>query len=271
MIDCHFVINEPANFQKICKVYSPTIRQVITEENFLVYRKLLTLSQEEIEDEYMEKEMELSNVLTPLEYLLNSSFNNKQVEALSIKAFEFFIHEPVSFIYEEKKILVGDLKKILEDAQSLDDLRFLTSENFFDFQNLIRNSVGEDSIDPPNPNEHPKIKKMKAKARYRDKIKAKKEGLTLDTLLISICCMGIGITPLTVGELSYATFSKLIGIYQEKEKYEVDIRSLLAGASSKDVKPKYWIHNSDKKQEEIKYGFYPRQIWYQGSLRFYFL
>ena len=63
MIDSHFVINEPANFQNICKVYSPTIRQVITEENFLVYRKLLTLSQEEIEDEYMEKEMELSNVL----------------------------------------------------------------------------------------------------------------------------------------------------------------------------------------------------------------
>ena len=53
MIDSHFVINEPANFQNICKVYSPTIRQVITEENFLVYRKLLTLSQEEIEDEFL--------------------------------------------------------------------------------------------------------------------------------------------------------------------------------------------------------------------------
>lgn len=62
--------------------------------------------------------------------------------------------------------------------------------------------------------------------------------------------MGIGITPLTVGELSYTTFSKLIGVYQEKEKYEVDIRSLLAGASSKDVKPKYWIHNSDKNRRK---------------------
>ena len=35
MIDCHFVINEPANFQNICKIYSPTIRQVITEDNLL--------------------------------------------------------------------------------------------------------------------------------------------------------------------------------------------------------------------------------------------
>ena len=107
MIDSHFVINEPVDFRKLCKVYPPTVRQVNTEDSFLINRKLLTLSQEEIEDEYMGKEMDLSNILTPLEYLLNSSFNNKQVENLSREAFEFFIHEPVSFIYEEKKILIG--------------------------------------------------------------------------------------------------------------------------------------------------------------------
>ena len=246
MIDSHFVINEPANFQNICKIYSPTIRQVITEENFLVYRKLLTLSQEEIEDEYMEKKMELSNILTPLEYLLNSSFNNKQVEALSIKAFEFFIHEPVTFIYEEKKILVGDLKKILERAQSLDDLRFLTSENFFDFQNLIRNAVGEDSIEPPDPNENPKIKRMKAKARYRDKVKEKSgKGLTFASSLASLCCMGFGLNPLNLGELSYASVPVLVRYYQEKEKYQLDVDSLLAGADSKKIKPKYWVANFD--------------------------
>lgn len=102
--------------------------------------------------------MELSNVLTPLEYLLNSSFNNKQVEALSVKAFEFlFTNQFLSFM--KKKDFSWRFEKVLESAKSLDDLRFLTSENFFDFQNLIRNSVGEDSIEPPNPNEHPKIKK----------------------------------------------------------------------------------------------------------------
>jgi hypothetical protein len=31
--------------------------------------------------------------------------------------------------------------------------------------------------------------------------------------------------------------------YQEKEKYQLDIESLLAGADSKKVKPKYWIAN----------------------------
>jgi hypothetical protein len=47
---------------------------------------------------------------------------------------------------------------------------------------------------------------MKAKARYRDKIKAKqqaKNGLTLFSTMTSICCMGIGITSLNIGEMSY--------------------------------------------------------------------
>lgn len=241
-----FLINEPVKFRNICKVYSPTIKEILTEDNFPVYRKLLTLSQEEIEDEYMKKDLDLKDVLTPLEYLLNTSFNNKDLEVLSKKAFEFFLHEPVSFLYDQKKILVGDVEEILGRAQSIQDIKFLDEENFFDFQNLVRVSLGDEEVEKPNPNEHPKIKKMKAKARERDRIKAKKEGLTLDTLIISICCMGIGITPLTVGELSYATFSQLVKVYQEKEKYETDIKSLLAGASSKDVKLKYWIHNPDK-------------------------
>ena len=107
--------------------------------------------------------------------------------------------------------------------------------------------MGEKALEPPNPNEDPRIKKMKAKARYRDKIKAKKGGgLSLQTSLEAICCMGIGITPLNIGELSYASISTLMKTYQEKEKYEIDVRSLQAGADSKKVKPKYWIRNLDK-------------------------
>ena len=32
---------------------------------------------------------------------------------------------------------------------------------------------------------------------------------------------------------------------QEKEKYQLDVDSLLAGADSKKVKPKYWVTNFD--------------------------
>jgi hypothetical protein len=56
--------------------------------------------------------------------------------------------------------------------------------------------------------------------------------------------MGIGVTPMTIGEMSYAALNDLMSMYQEKEKYDIDIRSVLAGADPKKVKPKYWIRNN---------------------------
>ena len=55
--------------------------------------------------------------------------------------------------------------------------------------------------------------------------------------------MGFGLNPLNIGEISYASVPVLIRFYQEKDKYETDVKSLLAGADSKKVKPKYWIRN----------------------------
>ena len=100
-------------------------------------------------------------------------------------------------------IIIGDLKEDLTHAKSIDDLRIIKKEDYFEFQNTLRRAIGEKEVEPYNPNEHPKIKYFKAKARLRDRVKAKsKNNLTLGSTLASICCMGIGITPLNVGELS---------------------------------------------------------------------
>ena len=68
-------------------------------------------------------------------------------------------------------------------------------------------------------------------------------GISLETIMTSICCMGIGITPLNIGEMSYPALLAILDTYQEKEKYELDTSCLLAGADSKKIKPKYWIRN----------------------------
>jgi hypothetical protein len=51
---------------------------------------------------------------------------------------------------------------------------------------------------------------MKAKARYRDRVKAKQGGMTFEDSLTSICCMGIGLNPLNIREISYAAMNKLM-------------------------------------------------------------
>ena len=160
------------------------------------------------------------------------------------QAFEFFIRQPVYFLYEQKAVLIGELEDELKNAKTIDDLTLIKEEEYFDFQNLVRESLGSDPVELPDPNEDPRIKRIKAKARYRDKIKAKQgKGLQLGTIIAAICCMGIGVTPLNIGEMSYASLGVIMKMHQDKEKYELDIQSLLAGADRKKIKPKYWITN----------------------------
>ena len=182
-------------------------------------------------------------MLNPFEYILNNAYNDEQFRVLLTQAFYFFTHEPVLFLFEEKQIIIGDLKNI----KNTSELRILYESDYFEFQNLIREACGITPLEAPDPNLNPRIKAMKAKARYRDKVKAKQgQSLTIQTIISSICCMNVGITPLNIGELSYAAVPMIIATYQEKEKYDLDIRSLLAGADSKKVKPKYWIRNLDQ-------------------------
>jgi hypothetical protein len=68
---------------------------------------------------------------------------------------------------------------------------------------------------PIDPNEDPRIRKIKERARERDRIKARqanKKGISLDTILVAICCMGIGITPLNIGEMSYGAVGALMSM-----------------------------------------------------------
>jgi hypothetical protein len=60
---------------------------------------------------------------------------------------------------------------------------------------------------------------MKEKIRERDRIKAKAaaegkggNGISLSTSLAAICCMGIGLTPLNIGELSYAAITPIMSM-----------------------------------------------------------
>ena len=243
-----FFIHKPVQFKPGINIYPPSVEEVVTNKSFGHYGRLLTYSQEEVEDEFLEAKKTLEKYPTPFEFLLNNSYHSKQYETLCKQAFEFFIHEEVTFLYEQKIVIVGNVEEILKTIKSLDDLVAIKEDEFFDFQNLIRESIGKKRVEPPIADEDPRVAEIKRKARYRDKLKAKqsamgKNGISLYTTLVSICCMGLGITPLNIGEMSYVALEAILRKYQEKEKYQLDIDSLLAGADSKKIKPKYWIRN----------------------------
>lgn len=249
MINEQVFINAPLNFEKGVKIYPPTVKEVITQSYFPIFRKLLMSSQEDIEDDIEEKvknkELKIDKIPTPLEFLFSSIAQDKRIEMLAKEGFKFFTHEEVTFLIEQKIVIIGNLEKKLKTINNIDELPILNETNFLKFQNLLRQSIGEKIQEPPDPNENPRIKRMKAKARLRDKIKAKKNGIPLSVILVSICCMGLGITPLNIGEISYASMQKILNTYQKHEKYENDIKSLMVGAKAKELDFKYWIRNSD--------------------------
>ena len=244
MINANFFLGYPEQFQNICKIYPPKIKEILEDQKYYLYKKILFNTQEDIEDEYTELELPLNEVPTPFEYLFVMIQANNKIETIIKEGFYFFIHEPVTILKDQKLIIVGDLTETLATINSIEELRIIREENFFDFQNKLRASIGEKEAQPYDPNEHPKVKYFKAKARLRDRVKAKsKDSLTLGSTLASICCMNFGLNPLNIGELSQCAVSVLIRYYQEKNKYDIDIQSLLAGADSKKVKPETWIRN----------------------------
>ena len=252
MLDPSILIGEPLNFKNKLNIYPPTVKQVVTNPNFGVFYKLLTITQDDIRDELKDKLGEGEKMPTPFEYLMLNGQYVKGFGAILRGAFEFFCKTDVGFLFEEKKIIIGNVEELVQTITDINEIKYLIEEEFFDFQNMVRQACGDKPEKPPepeNPNEDPRIRRIKDLARKRDKIKAKqknKDGISLSVCLVAICCMGIGITPLNIGEMSYASVGEIMKVMQEKEKYDIDIRSLLAGADSKKVKPKYWIRNTDK-------------------------
>jgi hypothetical protein len=50
---------------------------------------------------------------TPFEFLLGNCYNSLEFRMIAIEAFEFFCHTKIAFLFEEKKIIIGDLEKIV--------------------------------------------------------------------------------------------------------------------------------------------------------------
>ena len=251
MININAFIGEPLNFKGKLKIYPPQIKDVVGNNLYGVFLKILTMDQDDVKDELKKTNPDMIDFPTPYEFLIGNCYQSKEFQTLTNAAFEFFCHTGVTFLCEDKKIIIGKAEELVQNITDVSQISYLLEEEFFDFQNTIRQACGDVPKKPPepiDPNEDPRIRRIKERARERDRIKTKQQGkggISLGTILVAICCMGIGITPLNIGEMSYASIGPIMNMMQDKEKYDIDIRSLLAGADSKKIKPKYWIRNTN--------------------------
>lgn len=254
MIDDKILLGYPIDFQDICQIYPPTVNDVVGNKDFDIYQSLFTMTQEELDKAFLQDER-VNQAPTPFQYLLINYYQDETIRQKIHDAFTHFIHEPVAIVPEIEMLLIGKSEDEIDPDVDLDNPRLLTAENYFDFQNAIRKVLGVEAENAPDPEEEnldPRIKRYKMKVKQSEELLKKKKAKnapTLGTLLTAICCMGIGLNPLNIGEMSYACVHWLVAMMQQKEEYDIDIRALLAGADSKKVKPKYWIKNINEKEE----------------------
>ena len=110
MINPAAFIREPLYFENICKIYPPMIKDVVANKNYAQFQKLLTITDDDIKDQFKSNEDVVYP--TPLEFLLINCYHNKQFLLIAYEAFQYFTHEPVTFMMEQKMIVFGSKQEI---------------------------------------------------------------------------------------------------------------------------------------------------------------
>lgn len=250
MIDPAVFLGEPIEFKEICKVYPPKVKEVIANPQTQRYIMILCWCQEDIDDILNKKNIDLNKTQKPdpFTFLMGNALNNKDFSLLIEQAIRYFTHEKDVYVLPSQLCIYLGKPEDISKAKSPNDLRRITKENYFDFQNAIRAVLGFEleELDPPNLN--PIVKRVRDAARKRKRLQRKanqKNNFNHTSTMCALCAMNIGITPFNIGELPYAAINELISTYQRKERYETDIQSICAGADPKKVKPKYWVRPDD--------------------------
>jgi hypothetical protein len=46
-------------------------------------------------------------------------------------------------LFEDKKIIIGSIEELVQSLDNIEHIKYLLEEEYFDFQNIIRKSVGD--------------------------------------------------------------------------------------------------------------------------------
>ena len=106
-------IGAPLNFKNKLFIYPPTVKEVVTNPKFGMYSTIFTITQEDIQDELKKNGKEMEVYPTPFEFLLGNCYNDNAFKELTLEAFEFFCHTKVTFLFEEKRLIIGDVEKLV--------------------------------------------------------------------------------------------------------------------------------------------------------------
>lgn len=235
-------LNLPYIYSNICVIYPLTMKEIVSmgQVNYSSYLSILSMEVFDIIRNAEKKGVILEpDKINVLQFLIESARQDYSFLLELKNAFRTFIREEVIILFDEYKIVIGDGT----------DKRILDNNNFGEFQNIIRVQNKREVKEVPPANETPLQKKFRLKAEYRDAIKRQQKANDPDApdfcSLMNALCIYSGITPQQLQQYSFFAFKDSFDANQLRDKYDIDIRSLLAGADPKKVKPSPWIKKTN--------------------------
>lgn len=240
-----FQKGSPVFIQDICAVYTATLGEIVDlgYDKFQEYLSIITTTKPSVTNDN-ELSMMLKD-LSDFEYILVMVHLDRQANQTLKEAFQFFIHEHVTFSLDPAQIIVGPL----------DEKHILDEEKFYDLQRIIRRAyflqTEKDEI-VINKNDDPRVKAMKMQMREnREKVRRAKAkqaerentNLQLSDLIGSLTINHCNLNAVNIYDISYYMFHDQLKRMGWRDEFDINNRAAMAGAKLKKSQLKHWMRS----------------------------
>lgn len=177
------------------------------------------------------------NSITTWDIILSNMYHGTdEYREFLINAMELFVQDKVTFVYCKGYFYVGNIK----------DNKIINKDNFEEFKRILKI---QNCLDKEKKEEKFANKKaeeiMKKIMKGRQSIKNNSEKVEFSDLVSVLAANGNGLNILNVWDLTMYKFNDQFARMQMIEEYDINIRSLLAGANSNEIKLKHYIRSID--------------------------
>lgn len=230
----------PSELKGVCQIYPSMMKDYLKDTaKFSGRLGILLLTEAEIADMIKKKTGKAvqPEEIEVFEFLLQSAEHDDSFLLDLQDAFSTFIKEDIFILPSFHAVVVGPPE----------DKRWITKENFVDFQMILRVQNRKEVPEPPPENESAIARKMRLARERREAVKRKqqqKEGKAQD--LADLLEIG-EVFGIDYKEKSVYAFYGLVQRFRLKEKWDQDIAMLCAGADPKKMKIDYWGDSSAQK------------------------
>lgn len=230
--------NLPILIDNVGYIYSLTLKE-IAQIGITRYNQILSFMCFNIED-IIKNTTDDDIDYTTFDIILGNCLKDKEFAEIILLGLNLFFREDVNLSPNIGGFIVGDIKE--------EQKRMITRDNYEEIKEIIKIKNGinknktKDDYNPANAKAKEILLKLKKSKEKIEKAKGSDTtDLTLWDLVSILASNSNNLNIINIWELDMYQFNNQFARMQIFENYDVNVRSLLAGADSKNVDLKHWL------------------------------